>query len=118
MYYLGTAFAILFFGGFMVKSYWDEHIFERDTRRLLAYYKHAIPGSMLDGNVQNARYVVYKYRKKKATLWRGLEKKYDTKVLLEHEWEDSEEGENSDENEVDYKDLDEEDSTNDKEEEL
>jgi len=118
MYYLGTAFAILFFGGFMVKSYWDEHIFERDTRRLLAYYKHAIPGSMLDGNVQNARYVVYKYRKKKATLWRGLEKKYDTKVLLEHEWEDYEEGENSDENEVDYKDLDEEDSTNDKEEEL
>ena len=52
MYYLGTVFAILFFGGFMVKSYWDEHIFERDTRRLLAYYKHAIPGSMLDGNLQ------------------------------------------------------------------
>lgn len=68
--------------------------------------------------LKNARYVVYKYRNKKATLWRGLEKKYDAKVLLEHEWEDFVEGESSDENEADYEDLDEEDSTNDKEQEL
>ena len=78
----------MFFGGFLVKSWWEERVFERDTRRLLAYYKHVLPGSMLDGDFQNARYVVYKYRNKKERLWRGLEKKYDVPVFLEHEWED------------------------------
>jgi hypothetical protein len=51
-WYLGIAFAILFFGGFLVKSYWDEYVFERDTRRLLAYYKNVVPGSMSDGDLQ------------------------------------------------------------------
>jgi hypothetical protein len=51
-WYLGIAFAILFFGGFLAKSYWEEYVFERDTRRLLAYYKHVVPGSMSDGDLQ------------------------------------------------------------------
>jgi len=117
-WYLGIAFAILFFGGFLVKSYWEQHVFERDTRRLLAYYKHVLPGSLLDGDEQNARYVVYKYRNKKEKLWRGLEKKYDEPVLLEHEWEEyNKEGEDSDESE-DHQDLDdtEKSSTKDKQE--
>lgn len=116
-WYLGVAFAILFFGGFFVKSYWEEKVFERDTRRLLAYYKHVLPGSMLDGDVNNARYVVYKYRNKKEKLWKGLEKKYDVPVYLEDEWEDYlEQQEDGDEAE----DLDDEgeDSTDEKEQEL
>jgi hypothetical protein len=40
-----------------VKSYWEERVFDRDTRRLLAYYKHALPGSMSDGDLHNSRYV-------------------------------------------------------------
>ena len=52
MYYGGIAFAILFFGGFLVKSYVEQHVFERDTRRLLAYYKHVLPGTLLDGDLQ------------------------------------------------------------------
>lgn len=51
-WYLGIAFAILFFGGFLAKSYWEEYVFERDTRKLLAYYKRVIPGSMSDGDLQ------------------------------------------------------------------
>ena len=100
-----------------MKSWWEERVFERDTRRLLAYYKHVLPGSMLDGDVNNARYVVYKYRNKKNKLWKGLERKYDVPVLLEHEWEDyNQDEDNSDEHE----DLDtkEEDSANDNEQDL
>lgn len=117
-WYLGVAFAILFFGGFFVKSYWEERVFERDTRRLLAYYKHVLPGSLLDGDVNNARYVVYKYRNKKEKLWRGLEKKYDVPVFQEDEWEDWNE---NDEDGEEHEDLDtetEDDSTDDKEQDL
>jgi len=116
-WYLGVGFAILFFGGFFVKSWWEDRVFERDTSRLLAYYKHVLSGSMLDGDRQNARYVVYKYRNKKNKLWKGLEKKYDVPVLLEHEWDDyNKDQEDSDEHE----DLDanEEESTNDEEQDL
>lgn len=116
-WYLGVAFAILFFGGFFVKSYWEERVFERDTRRLLAYYKHALPGSLLDGDVNNARYVVYKYRNKKNKLWKGLEKKYDVPVLEEHEWKDYIENEESGD-EHDDLDTEEDDSTDDKEQDL
>lgn len=90
-YYLGIFFAIAFFGGFLVKSYWEERVFERDTKRLLAYYKHVVPGSMADGDVHTARYLVWKYSKKKKKLWKSLEKKYGEPVL--HEWEWPEEGE-------------------------
>lgn len=113
-WYLGVAFAILFFGGFLVKSYWEDRVLERDTRRLLAYYKHVLPGSMLDGDVQNARYVAYKYRNKKHKLWKGLEKKYDIPVLLEHEWADWKEDDGSEEHE----DLDANDEAEDKEQDL
>ena len=83
-------FAVAFFGGFLIKSYWEERVFERDTRRLLAYYKHVVPGSMSDGDEHNARYVVWKYRNKKEKLWKSLEKKYGEPVLHEHEWPDEE----------------------------
>ena len=64
-------------------------MFERDTKRLLAYYKHVVPGSLSDGDVHNARYLVYKYRNKKDKLWKSLEKKYGEPVLQEHEWPDA-----------------------------
>ena len=101
-WYLGVFFAIAFFGGFLIKSYWEERVFERDTRRLLAYYKHVIPGSLSDGDEHNARYVVWKYRNKKEKLWKSLEKKYGEPVLHEHEWPDeveTEETPNEDESE-------------------
>jgi hypothetical protein len=85
-YYIGIAFAILFFGGFMLRSYWEEHIFHRDVKRLLAYYKHVVPGSVADGDFHNARWLVYKYRSKKDRLWTMLEKKYGAPVLQPHEW--------------------------------
>ena len=102
-----------------MKSWWEDRVFERDTRRLLAYYKHVLPGSMLDGDVQNARYVVYKYRNKKNKLWRGLEKKYDVPVLLEHEWEDYKENEGEEDgDEHEDLDSDNDESNNEKEQEL
>jgi len=116
-WYLGVGFAILFFGGFLVKSWWEERVFVRDTRRLLAYYKHVLPGSMLDGDIQNARYVVYKYRNKKNKLWRGLEKKYDVPVLMEDEWENWSENDGDDEEHEDL-DANEDESTDEKEQEL
>ena len=92
-------------------------MFERDTRRLLAYYKHVIPGSMSDGDLQNARYLVWKYRYKKQKLWNNLEKKYGEPVLEENEWEDAAEGEGDGKAE-DHEDLDEETSETQKEQEL
>ena len=110
-WYVGVFLAVAFFGGFLVKSYWEEAVFERDTRRLLAYYKHVVPGSMQDGDEHNARYLVWKYRGKKEKLWRSLEKKYGSPVLLEHEWkdDDGETGENQEEHEDLDEDIPEED---------
>jgi len=96
-YYGGIFLAIAFFGGFLVKSYWEERVFDRDTRRLLAYYKHVIPGSLSDGDLYNARYLVYKYRNKKAKLWKNLEKKYGEPVLHEWEWPEEETQEEAEE---------------------
>lgn len=105
-YYLGIFLAIAFFGGFLVKSYWEERVFQRDTRRLLAFYKNVVPGSLSDGDEHNARYLVWKYRGKKAALWKNLEKKYGEPVLNEWEWpevevveEEPQEEENLDETE-------------------
>lgn len=75
-YYGGWIFFILFFGGFLFKSYWEDYVFQRDTKRVLAYYKRAIPNSFNDGDENNARYLVYKYQHKKDKLWARLEKKY------------------------------------------
>lgn len=107
-WYVGVGLAILFFGGFLVKSYWEEHVFERDTRRLLAYYKHVIPGSMSDGDLHNARYLVWKYRSKKDKLWKTLEKKYGSPVLQEDEWADAEEDDKATDDDEEHEDLDEE----------
>ena len=98
-YYLGIILAVAFFGGFLVKSWWEDRVWERDTRRLLAYYKNVIPGSMSDGDIHNARYLVYKYRNKKEKLWKNLEKKYGAAVLEEHEWPEADEGSSGDDDE-------------------
>lgn len=89
-----------------MKSYWEEHVFERDTRRLLAYYKHVIPGSMSDGDLHNARYLVWKYKGKKEKLWKSLEKKYGAPVLQENEWPEPDENGDDGGSEDDHEDLD------------
>lgn len=62
---------------------------------------------MSDGDLHNARYLVWKYKGKKAKLWKSLEKKYGAPVLYEDEWpdDDSESGGKSDADE-DHEDLD------------
>jgi hypothetical protein len=85
-YYFGILFLILFCGGFLFKSWYDDYVLERDTKRLLAFYHHVIPGSIQDGDVHNARYTCYKFRSKKAKLWSKLEKKYGERVLETHEY--------------------------------
>ena len=74
------AFAILFFGGFFVKSYWEDYVWKRDTQRLLDYYAHVIPGSIQDGDRDTASWLAYKYRNNKAKLWTNLETKYGVPV--------------------------------------
>ena len=69
----------------------EERIFERDTQRVLAYYKHAAPNSFHDGDERQARYLVWKYKGKKDKLWRRLETKYNVPVKHAWEWEDDEE---------------------------
>jgi hypothetical protein len=90
-YYLKWIIAIGFFGGFLVKSYVEEKVFERDVVRLLTYYKHVVPNSIADGDLNNARYLVWKYKGKKDKLWKRLEAKYDAPVLHAHEWPEPEE---------------------------
>ncbi|KAL3765629.1 hypothetical protein ACHAWU_002659 [Discostella pseudostelligera] len=85
--------SILFIGGFLVKSYVEERIFQRDTERVLAYYKRAAPNSLHDGNEHGARYLVWKYKGKKDKLWRRLEAKYGMPVKHAWEWDDDEAGE-------------------------
>ena len=95
-YYVGIAAAILFFGGFMVKSYMEEKIFERDVQRVLAFYKHAAPGSISDGDERNARWLVYKYKGRKDKLWRRLAAKYDMEVKQSWEWDDDDKAQEED----------------------
>lgn len=90
-YYLGLIFAVVFFGGFLFKSWNDQRVFDRDTERILAYYKNVVPGSFQDGDQHNARYLVYKYKNKKDKLWKRLETKYGEPVLHAHEWPEPEE---------------------------
>ena len=113
-YWIGIILAVAFFGGFLVKSYWEEAVFERDTRRLLAYYKHVLPGSIQDGDEHNARYLVWKYRGKKEKLWRMLEKKYGEPCLHADEWPDKEE-QAAGEEEPEEQDLDDGEDAEDKE---
>lgn len=85
----------------MVRSYYVEYTFNRDVKRLLAYYEHVIPGSMSDGDEMNARYLVWKYRNKKDRLWKMLEKKYGEAVLRADEWPTTREESTEEEEEVD-----------------
>lgn len=71
----------------MIRSYYEEYAFKRDVKRLLAYYKHVVPGSISDGDDNNARYLVWKYRNQKEKLWRTLETKYGEPVLHADEWD-------------------------------
>ncbi len=81
----------MFIGGFLVKSFVEERIFQRDTERVLAYYKRAAPNSLHDGNEHGARYLVWKYKGKKDKLWRRLESKYGIPVKHAWEWDDDDE---------------------------
>lgn len=92
--------SVLFIGGFLVKSFVEEKIFDRDTQRVLAYYKHAAPNSFHDGDERQARYLVWKYKGKKDALWRRLEAKYGVPVKHAWEWDDEEEGTPKDEDEA------------------
>jgi len=85
--------SVLFVGGFLVKSYVEERVFERDTQRVLAYYKHAAPNSFHDGDERHARYMVWKYKGKKDRLWRRLEAKYGVPVRHSWEWDDDDDDE-------------------------
>jgi hypothetical protein len=114
-YYLGIFLAVAFFGGFLIKSYWEERVFKRDTSRVLAFYKNVVPGSLSDGDFHNARYLVWKYRSKKANLWKNLEKKYGEPVLHEWEWPEEEVVEEEPQEEVN---LDEQDAEESKEQDL
>lgn len=97
---IAMGLAIMFFGGFFVKSWWDEYVLNRDTRRLLAYYKHVVPDSIHDGDEGTARWLVYKYSGKKDKLWQSLEKKYGIPVLQPDEWPEEEEKSGEEEPEV------------------
>lgn len=98
-YWIGIILAVAFFGGFLIKSYWEERVFNRDTIKLLAYYKNVVPGSFQDGDDHNARYLVWKYRGDKAKLWRVLEKKYGAPVKEADEWPEPEPEETPEEGE-------------------
>jgi hypothetical protein len=51
--------------------------------------------------------VVWKYRYKKAKLWKNLEKKYGFPVLEEHEWADwKKEGDDTTDDNDEHEDLD------------
>lgn len=114
-FYIGVLLAVLFFGGFLAKSYWEEYTFNRDVKKLLAYYKHVLPGSIADGDEHNAMVIVWKYRHKKQKLWDSLERKYLYAVREVDEWEGFlEEKAKAGENEGEMEEnLDEQDEVND-----
>mmetsp|Transcript_9223 Transcript_9223/g.13439 ORF Transcript_9223/g.13439 Transcript_9223/m.13439 type:complete len:843 (+) Transcript_9223:67-2595(+) len=95
-WYATLLFCVLFFGGFFIKSYIDERILVRDTKKLLEFYKYSLPGSMHDGDEHGARYLAYKYRGRKEKLWRRLENKYGMPVLEVGEYPEPEEKEEID----------------------
>jgi hypothetical protein len=80
--------AIVFFGGFMTKSYVDERNRERCAQKILAYYKRASPNTINDGDQHHAHYTCYKYRGKVNKLYKKLEKKYGVVMKEVDEWED------------------------------
>ena len=89
--------AILFFGGFMFKSWYEDYRFNADTEKLLAYYQHVVPGSLAAGDKNQARYLVWKYRGRTEKLWKRLETKYG--VPVPDQW-DEVDAENMEQDEV------------------
>lgn len=106
-YYFRIIAAILFFGGFMLKSYVDERMRENCAARVLAFYKRAAPNSINDGDMHHAHYTCYKYRGKTEKLYKKLERKYGIPVKEVHEWEDEEEKEQEESEEQQEENLDE-----------
>jgi len=109
-YWIGILLAVLFFGGFLARSSWEEWSFNRDTEKLLAYYKHVVPGSISDGDRRNAMHIVWRYRHKKKALWNKLEKKYGEPVREAWQWEDYEHDATKEHDETVDLDSDEDDS--------
>ena len=65
-------------------------------QRVLAFYKHAAPGTISDGDDRNARWLVYKYKGRKDKLWRRLSAKYDMEVKQVWEWDDDDKAQEED----------------------
>lgn len=86
-WYVRVFSAIVFFGGFFLKSLIDDRIRKHDVKRILAFYKQAAPGTMNDGDNHNAQYLCWKYKGTKDKLWRRLETKYGEPVKELHEYE-------------------------------
>jgi len=106
-YYVIVFLVVAFVGGFLVKSYLEEYFFDRDVDRLVAYYSHVMPDSMMAGDRHNAMGVVWKYRYNKQKLWRRLEAKYGVPVRQPWEWDGVKEDKNEEEPEVEDLDEDE-----------
>ena len=98
-YWFRIIATIAFVGGFFTKSFVDDHIRKRDTKKILAYYKHAAPGSIHDGDTHHATYLAYKYRGKKDKLWKRLENRYSIPVREVDEWDDEDDQEDEKEEE-------------------
>ena len=94
-WYFRVLAAIVFFGGFFLKSLIDDQTRKHDVKKVLAYYKHVAPGTINDGDERNAQYLCWKYKGKKDKLWKRLETKYDTPMRELHEWEDEEDEEDT-----------------------
>jgi len=90
MTYVGWTIFASIICGFLIKSYVDERVFNRDVKKLLAYYKHVVPGSISDGDEYNAQYLVWKYHNKKNKLWKKLEDKYGIPVREADQWDEKE----------------------------
>jgi len=90
-WYFRVLAAIVFFGGFFLKSITDDQTRKRDVKKVLAFYKNVAPGTINDGDERNAQYLCWKYKGKKDKLWRRLEAKYDHPMRELHEWDDEEE---------------------------
>lgn len=88
--YFRYILAIGFVGGFLVKSFIEDRIRERDVKRLLGFYKQNVPGSINDGDRNNAYYLCWKYKGKKDKLWKRLESKYGEPILTLKEYEELE----------------------------
>src|SRR3569623_1730290 len=88
--YLSIFLAVLFFGGFLFMSFWEEYVLNRDTDKLLAYYEHVLPGSIAAGDRRHAMHIVYEYRGRKTALWQKIENKYGVPMREANEWDDYE----------------------------